>query len=90
MVNYATSEGFTFNMLMLKSFSLCDECSKLDMWEESTCSEKLNNLKNYRENLQQFDFEDEFEIKQKNGMIKDLSSMITKLQTLKKGGYKKN
>lgn len=88
MVNYATSEGFTFNMLMLKSFSLCDECSKLDVWEESRCSEKLNILRNYRDNLLQFDFEDEFEIKQKDGMIKNLSAMITKLETLKKDDIK--
>lgn len=85
MVNYATSEGFTFNMLMLKSFSLCDECSKLNIWEEYKCTEKLNNLRNYRKNLQQFEFEDEFEIKQKDGMIEDLSTMITKLEALKKG-----
>ncbi|UTB32788.1 MAG: hypothetical protein NKF70_00430 [Methanobacterium sp. ERen5] len=87
MANYATSEGFTFNMLMLKSFSLCDECSKLDVWEESTCSKKLNNLRNYKDNLLTFNFEDEYEIKQKDGMIKDLSAMITKLETLKRGGY---
>lgn len=83
MVNYATSEGFTFNMLMLKSFSLCDECSKIEVWEESKCSEKLNNLRNYKKNLLEFDFEDEFEIKQKDGMIQNLSAMIAKLESLK-------
>ena len=42
MVNYATSEGFTFNMIMLKSFSLCSECTNIDVWEDPFCSERLN------------------------------------------------
>lgn len=83
MINYATSEGFTFNMLMLKSFSLCDACSKIEVWEELTCSQKLKNLQNYKNNLLEFDFEDEFEIKQKNEMIQNLSNMISKLENLK-------
>jgi len=83
MVNYATSEGFTFNMLMLKSFSLCDECSKIEVWEEPKCSEKLKNLLNYKKNLLEFDFEDEFEIKQKDEMIQNLSTMISKLECLR-------
>lgn len=86
MVNYATNEGFTFNMLMLKSFSICDECLKIDVWEESKCSEKLDNLKNYKKNLQQFEFEDEYEIKQQRKMINDLSKMISKLENLKNKG----
>jgi len=83
MVNYATSEGFTFNMLMLKSFSLCDECLKIEVWDEPKCSENLNNLKYYKKNLLEFDFEDEFEIKQKDEMIQSLSTMISKLECLK-------
>ena len=82
MVNYATSEGFTFNMLMIKSFSLCDECSKLEKWE-SECDEKLINLRKYRDNLLQFQFEDEYEIKQQKEMVKNLSDMILKLESLK-------
>jgi hypothetical protein len=87
MVNYATSEGFTFNMLMLKSFSLCEECSKIEVWEELKCSEKLNKLGYYQENLLKFVFEDEFEIKQKNEMIKELSRMISMLESLKRDNF---
>jgi|GEM_PF-3572852 len=83
MVNYATSDGFTFNMLMLKSFSICDECSKIGTWEESLCDKKLDNLKNYKNNLEQFEFEDEYEIKQQKEMVKNLSDMISKLESLK-------
>ena len=84
MVNYATSEGFTFNMIMLKSFSLCTECKNIEVWEEPSCSNKLNNLMNYKKNLLKFEFVDDFEIKQKNEMIDNLSSMISMLQSLKK------
>jgi hypothetical protein len=84
MVNYATSEGFTFNMIMLKSFSLCAECVSIEVWEEPSCSNKLNTLINYKKNLVKFEFVDEFEIKQKKDMIDNLSSMISMLQSLKK------
>ncbi len=84
MVNYATSEGFTFNMIMLKSFSLCAECVNIEVWEEPSCSNKLNTLINYKKNLVKFEFVDEFEIKQKKDMIDNLSSMISLLQSLKK------
>ena len=83
MVNYATSEGFTFNMIMLKSFSLCSECINIDVWEDSLCLERLDLLMDYKKNLVKFEFDDEYEIKQKNGMVKDLSAMILKLESLK-------
>jgi hypothetical protein len=51
MVNYATSEGFTYNMIMLKSFYLCDDCLNIEIWEELSCSEKLNRMKDYKKNL---------------------------------------
>jgi hypothetical protein len=84
MVNYATSEGFTFNMIMLKSFSLFEECLNIEIWNDPSCSEKLNCLKDYKKNLVKFEFVDEFEIKQKENMINDLSEMISKLEILKK------
>ena len=83
MVNYATSEGFTFNMIMLKSFSLCSECENIEVWEDPSCSEKLVQLIDYKTNLMKFEFVDEYEIKQKKAMIKDLSEMISKLENLK-------
>ena len=83
MVNYATSEGFTFNMIMLKSFSLCSECRNIEVWDPS-CSDKLDILRDYKINLVKFEFVDEYELKQKEGMIKDLSLMISKLECLKK------
>lgn len=83
MVNYATSEGFTFNMIMLKSFSLCAECLNIEVWEDPSCTEKLNRLKDYKKNLIKFEFVDEFEIKQKEDMINDLSAMISKFKILK-------
>jgi hypothetical protein len=83
MVNYATSEGFTFNMIMLKSFSLCSECRNIEVWENASCLEKLDNLRVYKNNLMKFEFVDEYEIKQKEAMIKDLSTMISKLENLK-------
>lgn len=84
MINYATSEGFTFNMIMLKSFSLCDECRDIEVWEESTCSEKLFRLADYKKNLIKFEFVDEYELKQQENMINNLSEMIIKLENLKK------
>jgi len=84
MVNYATSEGFTFNMIMLKSFSLCSECANIEVWEDPSCLRMLNSLLDYKKNLIKFEFVDEYEIKQKEGMIKDLSEMIFKLENLKK------
>ena len=84
MVNYATSEGFTFNMIMLKSFSLCAECMNIEVWD-SSCTDKLDILMDYKKNLIKFEFVDEYEVKQKEGMIKDLSLMISKLECLKKG-----
>ena len=83
MVNYATSEGFTFNMIMLKSFSLCTECINIEVWEEPSCSIKLNRLLDYKKNLVKFEFVDDCEIKQKDDMIDDLSAMISKLESLK-------
>lgn len=84
MVNYATSEGFTFNMIILKSFSLCADCVTIEEWEEPSCTEKLNRLIDYRNNLLKFEFVDEYEIKQKNNMVDNLSLMISKLEGLKK------
>jgi hypothetical protein len=84
MVDYATSEGFTFNMIILKSFSLCDDCISIKVWEEPSCTEKLNRLIDYKKNLVKFEFVDEYEIKQKNNMIDNLSLMISKLEGLKK------
>ena len=84
MVNYATSEGFTFNMIMLKSFSLCAECINIEVWEDPSCSEKLNRLMDYKKNLVKFEFVDDYEIKQKQDMVNDLSTMISKLESLKK------
>ncbi|MGB7968018.1 MAG: hypothetical protein WCF28_00445 [Methanobacterium sp.] len=84
MVNYATSEGFTYNMIILKSFSLCDDCINIEVWEEPSCSEKLNRLKDYKKNLINFEFVDEYEIKQKDDMIDKLSALISKLESLKK------
>ena len=84
MVNYATSEGFTYNMIILKSFSLCDDCINIEVWEEPSCSEKLNRLKDYKKNLINFEFVDEYEIKQKDDMIDNLSLLISKLESLKK------
>ncbi len=84
MVNYATSEGFTFNMIMLKSFSLCAECIKIEIWEEGSCAEKLNRLQDYKKNLIKFEFVDDYEIKQKEDMVNELSAMIIKLESLKK------
>jgi hypothetical protein len=83
MVNYATSEGFTFNMIMLKSFSLCSECTNIDVWEDPSCSERLDRLMDYKKNLVKFEFDDEYEIKQKENMVNDLSAMILKLESLK-------
>jgi hypothetical protein len=83
MVDYATSEGFTFNMIILKSFSLCDDCINIKVWEEPSCTEKLNRLIDYKKNLVKFEFVDEYEIKQKNNMIDNLSLMISKLEGLK-------
>lgn len=83
MVNYATSEGFTFNMIMLKSFSLCSECANIEVWN-SSCLQKLNSLLDYKKNLEKFEFEDEYEIKQKEDMIKELSAMISRLENLRK------
>jgi hypothetical protein len=84
MINYATSEGFTYNMIILKSFSLCDNCLNIEVWEEQSCSEKLNRMKDYKKNLIKFEFVDDYEIKQKDNMIDNLSAMISKLKTLKK------
>jgi Ran GTPase-activating protein (RanGAP) involved in mRNA processing and transport len=84
MVNYATSEGFTFNMIILKSFSLCDDCINIEIWEEPSCTEKLNRLIDYKKNLVKFEFVDEYEIKQKDDMVDNLSLMISKLESLKK------
>ena len=84
MVNYATSEGFTFNMVMLKSFSLCSECAAIEVWDDSSCSEKLTLLRDYKKNLVKFEFDDDYEIKQQKGMINDLSAMISKLESMKK------
>jgi hypothetical protein len=72
MVNYATSEGFTFNMIILKSFSLCDDCINIEIWEEPSCTEKLNRLIDYKKNLVKFEFVDEYEIKQKDDMVESL------------------
>ena len=83
MVNYATSEGFTFNMIMLKSFSLCSECVAIEVWEDSSCSEKLILLRDYKKNLIKFEFDDDYEIKQQKEMINNLSAMISKLESLK-------
>jgi hypothetical protein len=83
MVNYATSEGFTSNMIILKSFSLCAECINIEAWEDPSCFEKLNLLKDYKKNLIQFEFVDDYEIKQKDNMVEDLSAMISKLESLK-------
>ena len=83
MVNYATSEGFTFNMIMIKSFSLCAECINIEVWEEPSCSIKLNSLLDYKKNLIKFEFVDEYEIKQKDDMIDNLSNMISKLESLR-------
>lgn len=82
MVNYATSEGFTFNMIMLKSFSLCADCTDIEVWDPS-CSEKLGHLKDYKKHIIKFEFIDEYEIKQKDDMINELSLMISKLENLK-------
>ena len=79
---YATSEGFTFNMIMLKSFSLCSESINIEVWGDPSCSEKLNRLMNYKKNLVKFEFVDDYEIKQ--DMVNDLSAMISKLESLKK------
>ena len=84
MVNYATSEGFTFNMIMLKSFSLCSESINIEVWEDPSCSEKLNRLRDYKKNLVKLEFVDDYEIKQKQDMVNDLSTMISKLESLKK------
>jgi hypothetical protein len=83
MVNYATSEGFTFNMIMLKSFSLCGECTNIEVWEEPSCTEKLNRLIEYKKMLVKFEFIDDYEIKQKDDMIGNLSVLISKLESLK-------
>ena len=82
MVNYATSEGFTFNMIMLKSFSLCGDCNDIEVWEEPSCSEKLNRLLEYKKILVKFEFIDDYEIKQKDDMISNLTVMISKLGSL--------
>jgi hypothetical protein len=82
MVNYATSEGFTFNMIMLKSFSLCGDCDDIEVWEEPSCSEKLNRLIEYKKILVKFEFIDDYEIKQKDDMISNLTVMISKLESL--------
>ncbi|WP_048190689.1 hypothetical protein [Methanobacterium sp. SMA-27] len=84
MVNYATSEGFTFNMIMLKSFSLCAKCINIEVWEDPSCSEKLNRLRDNKKNLTKFKFVDDYEIKQQESMINDLSAMISKLENLNK------
>lgn len=84
MANYATSEGFTFNMIMLKSFSLCAECINIEIWEDGSCFEKLNQLQDYKKNLVKFEFTDDYEIKQKENMVNELSAMIIKLESLKK------
>jgi hypothetical protein len=83
MVNYATSEGFTFNMIILKSFSLCGDCNNIEVWKEPSCSEKLNHLKDYKKNLVKFEFVDDYEIKQENDMVNNLSVMISKLESLR-------
>ena len=83
MVNYATSEGFTFNMIMLKSFSLCGECADIEVWEEPSCTEKLDRLIEYKKILVKFEFIDDYEIKQKEDMIDNLTVMISKLESLK-------
>jgi hypothetical protein len=83
MINYATSEGFTFNMIMLKSFSLCGECNNIEVWEDPSCTEKLNRLIEYKKILVKFEFIDEYEIKQKDNMIDNLSVLIAQLESLK-------
>jgi hypothetical protein len=41
-------------------------------------------MKDYKKNLIKFEFVDDYEIKQKDNMIDNLSAMISKLETLKK------
>ena len=83
MVNYTTSKEISFNTLMLNSFALCAECINIEVWEDLPCSKKLNRLVNYKNALLKLEFADDYEQNQRNEMVKDLSALIEKLETLK-------
>ena len=65
------------------SAALLDECSDITIWEDFLCSNLLNKANFYKDRLEKFESDIDSETQYRDTRVKDLNTMISKLQALK-------
>ena len=83
MVNYESPERQEHQRILLHTTALVADCMNIEVWEDFFCINQLNKANYYKNKLEKFESDDDFETSLRDAKINDLDATISKLQALK-------
>ena len=83
MVNYESPERQEHQRILLHTTALVADCMNIEVWEDFFCINQLNKANYYKNKLEKFESNDDFETSLRDAKINDLDATISKLQALK-------
>ena len=83
MVNYESPERQEHQRILLHTTALVADCMNIEVWEDFFCINQLNKANYYKNKLEKFESDDDFETNLRDAKINDLDATISKLQALK-------
>ena len=83
MVNYESPERQEHQRILLHTTALVADCMNIEVWEDFFCINQLNKANYYKNKLEKFEADDDFETNLRDDKINDLDATISKLQALK-------
>ncbi len=83
MVNYESPERQEHQRILLHTTALVADCMNIEVWEDFFCINQLNKANYYKDKLEKFESNDDYETSLRDAKISDLDETISKLQSLK-------
>jgi hypothetical protein len=83
LVNYESPERQEHQRILLHTTALVADCMNIEVWEDFFCINQLNKANYYKNKLEKFESNDDFETSLRDAKINDLDATISKLQALK-------
>jgi hypothetical protein len=83
LVNYESPERQEHQRILLHTTALVADCMNIEVWEDFSCINQLNKANYYKNKLEKFESNDDFETSLRDAKINDLDATISKLQALK-------
>jgi hypothetical protein len=83
LVNYESPERQEHQRILLHTTALVADCMNIEVWEDFSCINHLNKANYYKNKLEKFESDDDFETSLRDAKINDLDATISKLQALK-------